>query len=150
MGGFAAFLFGLKVQQPGEYRRLMRIRRRIYTNVGPLRAELLRTALLQFVATPRYSAGPPTTSGSRAARPPSWSSRLGAERHRAPPPPSPALPSFARRRPRGATRGERRGEERQRGELGFSPSGRPEEATARSGFFFVATLVSTFWFGCSI
>lgn len=43
MGGFAAFLFGLKVQQPAEYRRLMRIRRRIYTKVGDLRAEIVRS-----------------------------------------------------------------------------------------------------------
>jgi alpha-mannosidase len=38
-----AFLFGLKLQQPGEYRRLMRIRRGIYTRVGSLRAEILRS-----------------------------------------------------------------------------------------------------------
>jgi alpha-mannosidase len=43
MGGFAAFLFGLKVQQPAEYRRLMRIRRGIYTKVAPLGAEILRS-----------------------------------------------------------------------------------------------------------
>lgn len=41
MGGFAAFLFGLKVQQPLEYRRLMRIRRGIYTKVAPLSAEIV-------------------------------------------------------------------------------------------------------------
>jgi alpha-mannosidase len=41
--GFAAFLFGLKVQQPGEYRRLMRIRRTIYTKVADLRAEIVRS-----------------------------------------------------------------------------------------------------------
>ena len=43
MGGFAAFLFGLRVQQPGEYRRLMRIRKRIFTTVGMLQAEILRS-----------------------------------------------------------------------------------------------------------
>ncbi|CAN5274261.1 glycoside hydrolase family 38 C-terminal domain-containing protein [soil metagenome] len=43
MGGFAAWLFGLSVQQPAEYRRLMRIRRRIFTRVGTLRAEILRS-----------------------------------------------------------------------------------------------------------
>ena len=43
MGGFAAFLFGLKLQQPAEYRRLMRIRRGIYTKVGGLKAEILRS-----------------------------------------------------------------------------------------------------------
>jgi len=41
--GFAAFLFGLKVQQPREYRRLMRIRKRIYTRVSTLTAEILRS-----------------------------------------------------------------------------------------------------------
>jgi len=44
MGGFAAWLFGLKVQQPAEYRRLMRIRNRIYTRVGSLKAEIVRSA----------------------------------------------------------------------------------------------------------
>lgn len=43
MGGFAAFLFGLKLQQPAEYRRLMRIRRRIYSRIAPLKAEILRS-----------------------------------------------------------------------------------------------------------
>lgn len=41
--GFAAFLFGLKVQQPREYRRLMRIRKRIYSRVAGLSAEILRS-----------------------------------------------------------------------------------------------------------
>ncbi|MFD1713283.1 alpha-mannosidase [Amnibacterium flavum] len=41
--GFASWLFGLKVQQPAEYQRLMRIRRTIYTRVAPLRAEILRS-----------------------------------------------------------------------------------------------------------
>ncbi|CAN5124673.1 glycoside hydrolase family 38 C-terminal domain-containing protein [soil metagenome] len=43
MGGFAAFLFGLRVQQPAEYRRLMRIRRRIYSKVADLGAEIVRS-----------------------------------------------------------------------------------------------------------
>ena len=43
MGGFAAWLFGLKVQQPGEYRRLMRIRREIYATVGQLQVEIARS-----------------------------------------------------------------------------------------------------------
>ena len=41
---FATFLFGLRVQQPAEYRRLQRIRRRIYTKVANLRAEILALA----------------------------------------------------------------------------------------------------------
>ena len=41
--GFAAFLLGLKVQQPREYRRLMRIRKRIYSRVSTLHAEILRS-----------------------------------------------------------------------------------------------------------
>ncbi|MET0974240.1 MAG: glycoside hydrolase family 38 C-terminal domain-containing protein [Leifsonia sp.] len=44
MAGFAAWLFGLPAQQPGEYRRLMRIRRRIYTTIAPLEAEIVRSA----------------------------------------------------------------------------------------------------------
>ena len=43
MGGFAAFLFGLKVQQPIEYRRLMRIQRSVYTTVAKLGAEIVRS-----------------------------------------------------------------------------------------------------------
>jgi alpha-mannosidase len=43
MGGFAAWLFGLAAQQPREYRRLLRIRRRIYTPVTELTAEILRS-----------------------------------------------------------------------------------------------------------
>jgi len=43
MGGFAAWLFGLKVQQPGEYRRLMRIRREIYTTIAELKVEIVRS-----------------------------------------------------------------------------------------------------------
>ena len=44
MAGFAAWLFGLRVQQPREYRRLMRIRRRVYTPVARLDAEIIRSA----------------------------------------------------------------------------------------------------------
>ncbi len=43
MGGFAAWLFGLKVQQPREYRRLMRIQRSVYTSVAQLKAEIVRS-----------------------------------------------------------------------------------------------------------
>ena len=43
MAGFASWLFGLPAQQPGEYRRLMRIRQRIYTTVAPLKAEIVRS-----------------------------------------------------------------------------------------------------------
>ncbi len=41
--GFAAFLLGLRAQQPGEYRRLLRIRRGIYRTIAPLRAEIVRS-----------------------------------------------------------------------------------------------------------
>ena len=44
MRGFAGWLFGIAAQQPGEYRRLRRIRSRIYRRVAPLRAEVLRSA----------------------------------------------------------------------------------------------------------
>jgi alpha-mannosidase len=43
MLGFAAFVFGLPVQQPGEYRKLMRIRRQVYRRVGTLKAEIVRS-----------------------------------------------------------------------------------------------------------
>jgi len=43
MAGFASFLFGLRAQQPGEYRRLQRIRRSIYTTVATLQAEVVRS-----------------------------------------------------------------------------------------------------------
>jgi alpha-mannosidase len=42
--GFAGWLFGIAAQQPNEYRRLRRIRSRIYTRVAPLRAEVVRSA----------------------------------------------------------------------------------------------------------
>ena len=44
MIGFANWLFGIAAQQPGEYRRLRRIRSRIYTRVAPLHAEVLPSA----------------------------------------------------------------------------------------------------------
>jgi alpha-mannosidase len=44
MRGFAAWLFGLRVEQPREYRRLMRIRRRIFTPVALLNAEIVRSS----------------------------------------------------------------------------------------------------------
>ncbi len=40
---FATFLLGLRAQQPGEYRRLQHIRRRIFTKVADLRAEIVRS-----------------------------------------------------------------------------------------------------------
>ena len=43
MAGFASWLFGLSVQQPVEYRHLMRIRQGIFTTVGSLRAEIVRS-----------------------------------------------------------------------------------------------------------
>jgi len=43
MRGFAAWILGLSAQQPAEYRRLMKIRRRIFTRVAPLRAEIVRS-----------------------------------------------------------------------------------------------------------
>src|SRR5690606_3423477 len=44
MAGFFSFLLGLRAQQPGEFRRLTRIRRRIYTPVARLEAEVVRSA----------------------------------------------------------------------------------------------------------
>lgn len=44
MAGFASWLFGLPVQQPREYRRLMRIRSRVYTPIARLDAEIVRSA----------------------------------------------------------------------------------------------------------
>jgi alpha-mannosidase len=43
MAGIASWLLGLPVDQPGEYRRLRRIRSQIYRTVAPLRAEALRS-----------------------------------------------------------------------------------------------------------
>jgi alpha-mannosidase len=44
MPGFVTWLFGLAAEQPREYRRLMRIRRRVFTTVAELQAEVLRSA----------------------------------------------------------------------------------------------------------
>ncbi|TBN56581.1 alpha-mannosidase [Glaciihabitans arcticus] len=44
MREFAEFLFGLSVKEPREYRRLMRIRGRIFTRLAPLRAEIVRSS----------------------------------------------------------------------------------------------------------
>jgi alpha-mannosidase len=44
MAGFASWLFGLAVDAPREYRRLLRIRQRIYTTIAPLSAEIVRSA----------------------------------------------------------------------------------------------------------
>jgi alpha-mannosidase len=41
---YADWLLGLAAQQPREFRRLLRIRRRIYRKVGSLRAEVVRSA----------------------------------------------------------------------------------------------------------
>ena len=43
MREFAEFLFGLSVREPREYRRLMRIRGRIFTRVATLEAEIVRS-----------------------------------------------------------------------------------------------------------
>ena len=40
---FATWLLGLRAEQPREYRRLWRIRRRIYRTVAPLTAEIVRS-----------------------------------------------------------------------------------------------------------
>ncbi len=44
MGGFARWLLGLAAEQPREYRRLLRIRRTIYSTVAHLDAEVVRSA----------------------------------------------------------------------------------------------------------
>ncbi|MFT4284741.1 MAG: glycoside hydrolase family 38 C-terminal domain-containing protein [Protaetiibacter sp.] len=44
MAGFLSFLLGMRVDQPGQYRRLTRIRGRIYETVAPLTAEVVRSA----------------------------------------------------------------------------------------------------------
>ncbi len=43
MSNFLTFLYGLRAEQPTQYRRLARIRRRIYTTVAPLQAEIVRS-----------------------------------------------------------------------------------------------------------
>ena len=59
MRGFADWFFGIAAQQPGEYRRLRRIRSRIYTPVAPLRAEVLRSGEpIPFDAMPRNAFRP--------------------------------------------------------------------------------------------
>jgi alpha-mannosidase len=42
--GYAAWVFGLAAEQPREYRRLMRIRKRVYTPIAELQAEIVRSA----------------------------------------------------------------------------------------------------------
>ena len=43
MDGVGVWLFGLAAEQPREYRRLLRIRRQVYTPIARLRAEILRS-----------------------------------------------------------------------------------------------------------
>src|SRR6478752_1554445 len=43
MAGFLSFLYGLRVDQPTQFRRLTRIRRRIYATIAPLHAEIVRS-----------------------------------------------------------------------------------------------------------
>jgi Alpha-mannosidase len=59
MVGFAGWLFGIAAQQPGEYRRLRRIRSTVYTPVAPLRAEVVRSAEpIAFEELPRNAFRP--------------------------------------------------------------------------------------------
>jgi alpha-mannosidase len=44
MDNFAAWLLGIRAQQPVEYMRLRRIRRTIYRTVGNLKAEIIRSS----------------------------------------------------------------------------------------------------------
>ncbi len=44
MANFATWLFGLAADHPAEYRRLRRIRHRVYRRVAPLHAEIVRSA----------------------------------------------------------------------------------------------------------
>lgn len=44
MREFAIFLFGLAAQEPREYRRLRRMRQRVYTRIASLRGEVIRSA----------------------------------------------------------------------------------------------------------
>ena len=44
MRGFAAWIFGLAAEQPAEYRRLMRIRKRVYRPIAQLDAAVVRSA----------------------------------------------------------------------------------------------------------
>jgi alpha-mannosidase len=43
MANFATWLFGIAAQEPGEYRKLRRMRSRIYRVVAPLEAEIIRS-----------------------------------------------------------------------------------------------------------
>ena len=43
MAGFPTFLLGIRASQPRHYRRLREIRKRIYTRVAPLEAEIVRS-----------------------------------------------------------------------------------------------------------
>lgn len=43
MAGLVSWLFGLAAQNPGEYRRIRHIRRRVYTPVATLNAQILRS-----------------------------------------------------------------------------------------------------------
>ncbi len=57
--GFAGWLLGIAAQQPGEYRRLRRIRSLIYTRVADLRAEVVRSAEpIPFEEIPRNAFRP--------------------------------------------------------------------------------------------
>ena len=59
MTGFAGWLLGIAAQQPGEYRRLRRIRAAVYTPVAPLRAEVVRSAEpIPFEELPRNAFRP--------------------------------------------------------------------------------------------
>ncbi len=44
MRGFAAWIFGLAAEQPAEYRRLLRIRKRVYRPIAQLDAAIVRSA----------------------------------------------------------------------------------------------------------
>jgi alpha-mannosidase len=43
MANLVTWLFGIAAQEPGEYRKLRRMRRRIYSVVAPLQAEIIRS-----------------------------------------------------------------------------------------------------------
>lgn len=59
MPGFAGWLLGIAAQQPGEYRRLRRIRSRVYARVAPLAAEVVRSAEpIAFEELPRNAFRP--------------------------------------------------------------------------------------------
>jgi len=57
--GFAGWLLGIAAEQPGQYRRLRRIRSRVYRRVAPLRAEVVRSAEpIAFEELPRNAFRP--------------------------------------------------------------------------------------------